>query len=186
MKNQSADPQIEKNNQTLPRVAPGNVKSRQCVTILKSPQEVYEFWRDLPNLKYFMKDISDIQILSATRSKWTVRLKSGFTAEWIAEIVDDKPGELISWRTVEGEVKTEGSVWFSRAPADKGTIVSMAMTYQVPGGKLTELATKMSGEDPDALAITNLKRLKAFLEVGEIATTEGQPSGREEIPETLH
>ena len=60
----------------------------------------------------------------------------------------------------------------------------MNMDYSVPGGKITELIAKMRGEDPDSLAIINLKRLKAFLETGEIATIEGQPSGREELPDT--
>jgi hypothetical protein len=54
------------------------------------------------------------------------------------------------------------------------------MNYSIPGGKLTEWTTLFSGEDPDTLTITNLKRLKAFLETGEIPTTKGQTSGRKE------
>jgi uncharacterized membrane protein len=53
------------------------------------------------------------------------------------------------------------------------------MDYSVPGGKLTEFLTFFSGESPDILILTNLHRLKAFLETGEIPTTEGQSSGRE-------
>jgi hypothetical protein len=60
------------------------------------------------------------------------------------------------------------------------------MAYSVPGGKLTELVTLMSGESPQVLTLTNLRRLKALMETGEIATVEGQPSGREEdLPPSL-
>jgi len=53
------------------------------------------------------------------------------------------------------------------------------MTYHVPGGRLTELAGQAAGEDPYSLTLTNLRRLKAYLETGEIPTIEGQPSGRD-------
>ena len=161
-------------------------KSRQGLTIGKSPEEVFAFWRNFKNLTAFMKDISDIQVLSAKRSKWTVELKSGISAEWIAEITEERPGEMIAWRTVEGQVDTSGSVWFVKAPADLGTVVYLSMQYEIPGGKLAEVFTQLNGEDPETIALTNLRRLKALLETGEIPTIEGQSSGREESPKTLH
>lgn len=152
-----------------------------AITIGKNPTDVFSFWRNFTNLKYFMKDIYDIRVISPTKSEWTVKLKSGPSASWLAEIVDEVPGRMIAWKSIEdSEVKTEGSVWFSQAPAGLGTVVKLFMNYKIPGGKLTELATLMTGEDPENLTLTNLKRLKAYLETGVIPTTEGQSSGRDE------
>ena len=176
----------------LPVKAPSSLSERRenefSITIGKSPADIFAFWRNFSNLTKFMKDIKSVENLSANRSKWTVELKNGLTTEWIATVNDEVPGELISWATTEGEVKTEGTVRFDPAPAQLGTVVSLSLDYVIPGGKLTELVTTLSAENPEQLIQTNLKRLKGFLETGEIATTEGQPSGREEIPsrETKH
>jgi uncharacterized membrane protein len=159
-------------------------KSRHSITIGKTPQEVFSFWRDFSNLASFMKDISEVRVNSSKKSHWIVKLKSGFSTEWDAEITSEIEGQMISWASLKGsDVETKGIVWFEEAPANLGTVVRLSMDYHVPGGKLTEFITFFMGESPDILVITNLKRLKAFLETGEIPTTEGQPSGREEEPE---
>jgi uncharacterized membrane protein len=156
-------------------------QSRHSVTIRKTPDEVFAFWRDFSNMPRFMKDITEVTVLSPTRSHWVVTLKHGPSVEWDAEIISERPGQMISWQSVgDSEVKQAGSVWFIKAPGDLGTIVRLSMNYTVPGGKLVEAATKLLGEDPDTLIIVNLRRLKAFLETGEIPTTEGQPSGRDD------
>lgn len=155
-------------------------KSRHSLTIGRPREEIFQFWRQFDNLPQFMKDLEDVTILSSRRSHWTVRMKSGTSAEWDAEITAEIPGQLISWKSVEGSsVETEGTVSFEEAPAGLGTVVRLSMDYGVPGGKLTEWISFLRGEDPDTLAITNLKRLKQYLETGEVATTQGQPSGRE-------
>jgi uncharacterized membrane protein len=151
------------------------------VTIGKPPQMVFDFWRDFKNLPSFMKDLAEVQVMTNRKSRWKLKFKSGLSAEWDAEIVDEIPGEMISWRSLEGsQVETSGIVRFEKAAADRGTIVRLQLNYHVPGGKLTELAGKFTGEDPYNLTLTNLRRLKAFLETGEIPTTEGQSSGRDE------
>lgn len=161
--------------------APPREENQFAITIGRSPEKIYAFWRDLTNLPRFMKDLSDVRILSRTRSRWTIRLKSGVATSWEAEIVRDEPGRSIAWKSLEGSrVKTSGSVYFTNAPAGLGTMVLLSMDLSIPGGRATELFTFFSGEDPKTLVLTNLKRLKAYLETGEIPTTEGQPSGREE------
>jgi uncharacterized membrane protein len=160
-------------------------KSQMAVTVNVQPEVAYLFFRDFQNLPLFMKDLKSVDILSRTKSHWTVEVK-GLNAEWDAEITDERPGEMISWKSVEGsEVETSGSIWFSKAPKNLGTVIALNLDYKVPGGKLTELLTKMSGEDPKSLAFTNLRRLKCYLETGEIATIDGQTSGRDEDSQTI-
>lgn len=155
-------------------------KSRLAVTVDVPPELAYAFFRDFSNLPLFMKDLKSIVIVSPTRSRWTVEVK-GITAEWEAEITSERPGEMISWRSVKGfDVDTSGTIWFSPASQDRGTVISLILDYKIPGGKLTEFLTMISNEDPQSLAITNLRRLKCYLETGEIATVDGQTSGRED------
>lgn len=157
-------------------------RARQAITINKPRAEVFRFFRDFKHLPLFMKDLSHIDKKSETLSRWTVQLKNGLKVQWDAEIIAERVNEMISWRSVghESEVHQAGSVWFLEAPYGRGTIVRLAMNYKVPGGRLTELAAKLTGEDSENLIHTNLRRLKSFLETGEIPTVTGQPSGRDE------
>lgn len=152
-----------------------------AITINKEPLEVYTFFRDFENLPFFMKDLTAVEVLSNTRSHWTVVLKSGAKVEWDAEIIGETPGKSISWISLEGSpVSTRGTVTFTKAPGRLGTEVSLFMDYSIPGGKLSEFALLFTGETPGLLVLSNLKRLKALLETGEVPTTEGQTSGRDE------
>lgn len=156
-------------------------KCRQSITINASPEKVFGFYRDFKNLPLFMKELQDIEVLSPQLSRWRVKLSSGPEVKWDAEIIAEIPNQMISWRSVgESEVSQRGTIWFDRAPAGRGTIIHCAMDFSVPGGMVTEFVTKMMGEDPNTLVNANLKRLKAYVETGEIPTVEGQPSGREE------
>ena len=155
--------------------------SHFAVTIGQPQNMIFDFFRDFSNLSTFMKDLKEVQILSKKKSHWVIQLKSGLKVEWDAEITAEKPGEMISWQSLKGSaIETMGSVWFSPAPGTRGTVVSLYLDFKIPGGKLAELATLMTGESPQALAFTNLRRLKAYLETGEIPTIQGQSSGREE------
>lgn len=156
-------------------------KSRHAVTIRKGLPEVFSFFRDFKNLPSFLHSHIQIKMLSEKRSHWILQLKSGGTLEWKLEIVQEVPGQLIAWRSLEGSaVETAGTLHFEKAPADRGTVVHLAMDYSMPGGKLTELALLFTGESPELVITRSLRWLKAYLETGEIPTIEGQPNGREE------
>jgi uncharacterized membrane protein len=155
--------------------------SHYSVTIGKPVQEVFQFFRDFQNLPYFMKDLKEVTILSPKKSHWVVEIDLGISVEWDAEIISERANEMIAWKSIEGsQVQTTGSVWFRPAPAGLGTIVSLLLDYKIPGGKITEWLTKFTGEDPDSLSFINLRRLKCYLETGEVATIKGQTSGRSE------
>lgn len=160
--------------------------SHYSVTIGASPEEVFQFFRDFSHLPSFMKDLKEIRVLGPKRSHWVVEIKGGHKAEWDAEIIAERPNEMIAWKSVENsEVETSGSVYFAPAPGNRGTVVSLSLDYKIPGGKLAELVTFFTGDHPAELAFINLRRLKARIETGEVPTIEGQPSGREENAETI-
>lgn len=161
--------------------------SRFAITIGAPPDRVFSFFRDFKNIPFFMKDIKAVDVLSVKLSHWVVQLDSGLAAEWDAEITSERKNEMIAWRSIDSSaVKTSGAVWFTAAPQNRGSVVSLLLNYKVPGGKLTELITKLNSEDPDSLAQINLRRLKAHMETGEIATIFGQSSGRDEDNEIKH
>ena len=66
---------------------------------------------------------------------------------------------------------------FKSAPTDRGTEVKVVMEYNLPGGGLTSAIAKLFGEDPEQQIGDDLRHFKMLMEAGEIATTEGQPTG---------
>jgi uncharacterized membrane protein len=155
------------------------IRVAQAVTINRSPEELYRFWRDLQNLPRFMKHLKSVRDMGNRRSHWVAKAPAGRTVEWDAEITDDRPNELITWRSLEGsDVDNVGSVRFERAPGGRGSVVRVEMRYRPPAGALGAAVAKLLGENPEWLVKDNLRRFKQVMETGEIITTEGQPAGR--------
>jgi uncharacterized membrane protein len=157
----------------------GTVRVAYAVTINRSPEELYRFWRDFQNLPRFMKHLKSVQALVDKRSHWVAKGPAGTKVEWDAEIVEDRSNEFIAWRSLEGaDVDNVGSVQFERAPGGRGTVVRVNMWYRPPAGVVGATLAKLFGEDPEWQIKDDLRRFKQIMEIGEIITTEGQPAGR--------
>lgn len=151
----------------------------KTLTINRSPQDVYAFWRNFENLPRFMTHLHSVQITDDRHSHWVARGPAGKDVEWDAEIIADRPGELISWRSLEGsDVDNAGSVRFEPALAGRGTTVRVKLAYSPPGGKLGAKLALLFGEAPEKQVAVEMHRFKQLLETGEIARTEGQPAAR--------
>jgi uncharacterized membrane protein len=157
----------------------GEIRVAQSMTINRSPEELYRYWRDLQNLPRFMKHIESARETEVGHSHWVAKAPAGTTVEWDAEIIEDRPNELIAWRSLEGsDVDHVGYVRFERAPGGRGSIVKVEMRYRQPAGVFGATAAKLLGKNPMRQIKDDLRRFKQIMEAGEIITTEGQPAGR--------
>lgn len=150
----------------------------EAITIGMPRDEVYRFWRRFENLPKFMRHLEAVTEIDENRSRWTAQGPAGRTVEWDATIINEEPGSLIAWRSVEGaDVPNAGSVRFLEAPGDRGTEVKVVIDYLPPGGRVGSWIAWAFGEEPSQQVRDDLRRLKQILETGEIPTTQGQPSG---------
>lgn len=157
----------------------GAVRVERTGTILRSPEELYRFWRDFSNLPKFMQHLDSVVILDDKRSKWTAKAPAGVKVEWEAEIVEDKENEVIAWRSLPGaQVENSGRVTFQPAPKERGTEVKVVLDYKPPAGSLGAAIAKFTGEEPGEQVREDLRHFKMLMESGEIISTEGQPTGR--------
>lgn len=148
---------------------------RKSVTIHRSRQEIYDFWRDFRNLPQFMENLVSIADLPDGVTRWTVKGPGGTFVNVDSEILADQPGDRIQWRTIEGsEIHGEGTVEFRDAPGDRGTIVTARIAYDPPAGEVGRFIAKWSGREPEIQTYRELKRLKMLLETGEIATAQNR------------
>ena len=153
------------------------VKVDKTFTINRSPDELYRFWRQLENLPRFMNHLESVQPQGDKRSHWVAKAPLETTVEWDAEIITEREGSLIGWRSLEGsEVDTAGSVHFTPAPAGRGTEVRVVLKYDPPAGKVGAAVARMFGAAPEQEIEEDLRRFKQIMEAGEAPTTLGQPA----------
>jgi uncharacterized membrane protein len=156
-----------------------DVHVEKAIVIDKSPEELFSFWRRFENLPRFMKHLKSVSSAGLNRSHWVAEGPGGKLVEWEAEIYNEKPNEMIAWRSLEGaDIVNAGSVRFQSLGL-RGTEVRVVVNYNVPGGKVSALLAKLLGREPGQMIADDLRRLKQILETGEAATIDGQPSGRD-------
>jgi uncharacterized membrane protein len=158
----------------------------RTVTVNRARDEVYAFWRDFSNLPRVMENVERIDILDDRRTHWVVKAPAGKVVEWESVVTDDEPGRLIAWQSVEGaDVKSSGRIEFIDAAPGRGTMVRATFSYDPPAGWLGEWIAKLFQREPNVQARRDLRRLKQYLETGEV-TSSASPSGRDEDPKEQH
>ncbi|MFC3711099.1 SRPBCC family protein [Sphingoaurantiacus capsulatus] len=150
----------------------------RTVTINRPREEVYAFWRDFANLATVMENVERIDVTDKDRSHWVVKAPGGKTVEWDAVVTDDILNQLIGWRsTEEADVDSRGHVEFLDAAPGRGTMVRATIAYDPPAGVVGQWIAKFLQREPNLQARRDLRRLKQFLETGEV-TSSASPSGR--------
>jgi uncharacterized membrane protein len=149
------------------------VQVKEAITVKCSVEEAYSFWRDFQNLPRFMSHLASVSQAGPNRLHWTAQGPAGLKFDWEAEIIDDRPNEMIAWRSLPGgDVESTGSVQFRRAPGDRGTEVIMEMRYQPPGGRIVEKIAKLFGKALEVQVERDLRAFKQIMEVGEVVHSD--------------
>jgi len=152
----------------------------QAITVRKSPEELYRFWRNFENLPRIMTHLESVRQLDERRSHWVAKSQAPTKPrmEWDAEITQDEPNRRIAWRSLPGaDVDNRGSVRFEPAPGDRGTEVHVEMVYVPPAGRIGHWIASMMGDNPKRVVREDLRNFKRLMELGEIPSIIGQSHG---------
>jgi uncharacterized membrane protein len=166
-----------RNSENVSVPAERGTKVEQSVEINRPAAVLYDFWRNFENLPRIMNHLESVTV-TGDRSHWVAKAPAGSTVEWDAEIYNEKQGELIAWRTLEGsQVASAGSVRFEET-APGTTTVSVSLKYDPPGGKLGAAVAYLFGENPSQQIADDLQRFKQIMESrDESANAGGQQRG---------
>ncbi|HEV8584109.1 MAG TPA: SRPBCC family protein [Methylomirabilota bacterium] len=145
------------------------VKITEEIVVNAPPRQVYDIWRNLENLPRLLSHVERVEMLTPTRSRWTVKGPAGMRITWEAELINDKPGELIAWRTVDSTlVDHAGSVTFEPL-ANHGTRVRVSLQYDPPGGRFGHAVAALLSEDAGSILRRDLAEFKRAVEEGRLA-----------------
>jgi uncharacterized membrane protein len=159
-----------------PKAEERGMRARAAVTVRRSREDVYRLWHDFRNLPQFMYHLESVEPTGDGRSHWKAKAPLGRTIEWDAEVVEDRPNELIAWRSTKG-AGNSGTVRFAPAPGERGTEIHLDMRYDPPAGPVGATVAKLFGEEPGQQARDDLRRFKQVVETGIIVRSEGSPEG---------
>jgi uncharacterized membrane protein len=151
----------------------GALRVRRRVTVNRPPEALYGFWREFSNAPRFMERVEEVRPVGERRTHWRARGPAGMNVEWDSEVVDERPNELIAWRSVDAlPFQHSGVVRFEPAPAGRGTVVTVEMEYAPPGGGLTATAAKLLGYAPEQQLQEDLRRFKQLMETGLVVVAQ--------------
>ena len=137
-----------------------------AITIHRSPDDVYAFYCDLENLPRFMDLVDHASVIDERNAHWIVALPGGGKAEWDTELVEDIPGQLLSWEAKGPMLAHRMTVRMRPAPGGRGTeVVTEVRLRGAPRGPLAKLVAQQQLEN-------DLRRLKQLLETGEVVRSD--------------
>jgi uncharacterized membrane protein len=160
------------------RTRSGAFHVTKSVTINRAPDVLYQYWHNFANLPQFMYHLKSVTVDDNGRSHWVAKAPAGTEVAWDAEITDDRPNELIAWRSLpDADVPNSGLVRFERGAAGRGTVVRVEIEYRPPGGAIGKAVATLFGEEPGQQVAGDLMRFKQVMETGEVVRSEGAPRG---------
>jgi uncharacterized membrane protein len=142
----------------------GPVRLERSFTVPnRSPEEVYEFWRNLENLPRAIEGLKSVTAKDERQSHWVARGPAGVPIEWDAEITNDRSGHVIEWRSLPGSlINISGIVRFKRKHGH-GTKVHMSIQYVTPGGAVGEALSNLLGQRPEEKVDSGLRGVQEAL-----------------------
>jgi uncharacterized membrane protein len=142
-------------------------KLEKTIVIDCTPEELYRFWRRFENLPQVMRHLKDVRSIDSRHSRWVAEGAAGKDVHWDAEIINERPDEMISWRSLPGgDLDTAGSIHFHRLPHDHATEVTISMKYNPPAGKIGAQIATLLGEGLEAKLDEDLESFKQVMETG--------------------
>lgn len=142
------------------------------ILIQRDRRDIYDFWRNLENLPRVIGHLQSVTAIDEKRSRWVAAAPLGQSLSWEAEIINDRPGELIAWQSLPGaQVDTAGSVHLNESASGTGTEVVVSLKYDPPGGQFTDRFAQLFGVSLEDHLRDGLLDLKRTLEASSTATS---------------
>jgi len=147
------------------------------VTIRRTVDDVFGFYRDFKNLPRFLGDVMAIEQIGPATSRWTIQGPFGIRTTWTIRVTEERTNELIRYETVTSPgLRTYWEMHFAVGPEAGDTEVREVM--KMPLGRLGRVALALIGKFPTEEVTSNLHRLKELMETGRVSDTSYSVAGK--------
>lgn len=153
-----------------------SIHVRQAVIIEHPRADVYAYCRNLTLYPRVMDRLERIEFRSPTTSRWVLHGPAGTHLSWELEVVAEREGEWIAWRTIEpSDVPNTGTLMF-RTVRGGATELFVSLEVQPPFGQIGDTVARLFGQSPDQQVRHALQRFKQLVESGRLG--RGHTDGR--------
>ena len=138
-------------------------RTEKIIEIDAPVERVFDLFSDFESFPRWMRNIKEVRYSGRRYTRWTADAPLGSSVEWEAETTHFEPDHRIAWRTVRGDVYTEGEVIFEEAR--RGTTrLRVVLGYDPPGGRLGALVASLFGKNPERQLEEDLERFADVVE----------------------
>jgi len=152
----------------------------KSITVDVPVRKAYGQWTQFEEFPRFMDGVESVRQLDDKRLHWRAKVM-GKVKEWDAEIVEQTPDRVISWRSTSG-ARSDGTIMFTHEGASK-TRIDVRMDVE-PDGPVENMGQWLGIVDRQVDG--DLHRFKEFIEGREVPTGEWRGEihgGKVEEPE---
>ena len=132
----------------------------KTIEVIRPVSTVYDQWTRFQEFPQFMKGIKEVRVLDDRNLRWTAVI-GGQEKVWDAEIVEQVPDELVSWRSTSGAENSGKLTFISLTPTK--TRIILLLTYE-PKGFLENLGDNLGWVT--TRVTDDLNNFKKFVESG--------------------
>jgi uncharacterized membrane protein len=157
-------------------------RTEKIIEIDAPVERVFDLFSDFESFPRWMRNIKEVRYTGRRYTRWTADAPLGTSVEWEAETTHFEPDHRIAWRTVRGDVDTDGEVIFEET--GRGTTrMRVVLGYDPPAGRLGALVASLFGKNPERQLEEDLER---FAEVVEGRRgTRGAPRAARRLPREM-
>ncbi|PYS91035.1 MAG: hypothetical protein DMF64_13365 [Acidobacteria bacterium] len=131
---------------------------------IEAPLErVFDLFSDFESFPRWMRHIRAARRTGRRYTRWRADTPFGMDVEWETETTIFEPDHRIAWRSVRGDVDTDGEVVFTEIDPDT-TRLRMVLGYAPPAGRVGDAFARLFGRNPAAELTEDLRRFKRIAE----------------------
>lgn len=138
-------------------------RTAKIIEIDAPVERVFDLFSDFESFPRWMSHIKEVRYTGRRYTRWTAEAPLGSSVEWEAETVVFEPDQRIAWRSVRGDVLTEGEVDFHET-ARGTTLLRVILGYDPPAGRLGALVARLFGTNPEEQLEEDLERFALVAE----------------------
>lgn len=136
----------------------------RIVEIEAPVERVFDLFSDFEAFPRWMRGVREVRRTGRRMTHWVGRTAvEGLDAEWDAEVTHFEPDRRVVWRSVRGDVRTDGEAVF--AETHEGTTLLRVVTgYATPSGRSGAEAARFFGRNPARQLEEDLYNFKRLVE----------------------